>query len=246
MKTFLAIYVLSPAARVHYDISPSTFFLLWFGILALITGILLAKFREVRKRRDALTQFALENGFTFAPKPDADLATELAEIRVPSAGFGINARFSNILRGSRANSEIVIADRTVGSGKSQSTSTVIAFRFDKNFPSFMVCNENFLWRLADKVGYRDIDLENAPEFSRRFFLHGDDEIAVRALFAPDVVQAFQGLESNSNFNLSASGKWLVVSRPGRIFAVEQIRDALTQTEAVVTAFRSKRAGAFGS
>ncbi len=245
MSTLL-ILALAPQ-KIHRDLPPTFFFLLWFGFLALILLIVWAAKREQRKRREALEQLAMESGFLFTEKPDDPSAQELQQIEISGAPGGYRPRFRNLLRGSAAGTEVIIADRTVGSGKSQSTSTIVAIKFPNALPSFMLCHENVLWRLADKLGYSDIDLDGAPDFSRRFFLHGKDQAAVRALFKPEVTQVFEQLDPKTRLYASAAGTWLVLyGRPGLLLPVEKIREFLQQAEIVANAFRRARgAGVFG-
>ncbi len=237
MATLLAFA--SAPQKIHYNLPPSFFFLLWFGFLALIVLIAWAAMRERRKRREALEQLAMESGFLFIDKPDDATASELAQVQVsgPQSGLASRPRFSNVLRGSAAGTETIIADRTVGGGKSQSTSTIISFKFANPLPEFMLCRETLLWRVADKVGYSDIDLDAAPDFSRRYFLHGKDQAAVRALFRPEVTQAFEQLDAKSNLFVSGAGGWLTFYRPGRTIPVPELRDFLQQAEMLTNAFR---------
>ncbi|MBZ5629776.1 MAG: hypothetical protein LAO06_13015 [Acidobacteriia bacterium] len=236
MRKTLLLSVLAPQ-KLHSTIPPSWFWAIWLGFLGLVVLMLYAKAREARKRREELEQFGMERGLLFSEKPDDALAEKLAPIQLAMARLDYRPRYRNILQGSAGGGEVIVADRTVGSGKSQSTSTVIAFKFATPFPSFMLCPENALWRLADKVGYSDIDFEGAPDFSRRFFLHGRDPAAVRALFKPEVTQAFEQLDSKSNCYVSGSGPWLVVYRSGRLIPVQELRDFLQQAESLANAFR---------
>ena len=234
MKKMLLLSMLAPQ-KIHFDFPPWLFWAMWLGFLGLVFLMLNAKARELRKRREGLEQFGMERGLLFTEKPDDTLAEKLAPIQMGK--LEQRPRYRNILQGSGGGGEVIIADRTVGSGKSQSTSTVVAFKFAAPFPSFMLCPENLLWRLADKVGYSDIDFEGAPDFSRRFFLHGQDPEAVRALFKPEVTQAFEQLDSKSNCHVSGSGLWLVVYRPTGLIPVPELRDFLQQAESVANAFR---------
>ena len=213
------------------------FWTMWLGVLALVVLILYAKSRETKKRRAGLEQFGMENGFLFSEKPDDALAEHLAEIQFNVAQLEYSPHYSNVLQGNSGGGDAVIADRTVGSGKNKSTTTIVAFNLKTALPRFMVCGESLLWRLADKVGYSDIDLDGAPDFSKRFFLHGKDEAAVRVLFKPEVTQAFEQLDTKAHFYVSGSGPWLVVYRPGRLVPVEQLRDFLQPAESLANAFR---------
>ncbi|MGZ4825795.1 MAG: hypothetical protein ACXVY9_00440 [Terriglobales bacterium] len=242
--TLLMAWVLTRRQVIHWNMPPWLFWTMWLGFLGLIVLMLYAKSREIKKRREDFQQFAMESGFSYSETGDEALTGQLAEVHV-SGSMG-TVQLSNVLQGSAGGSEIVIADRTVGSGKTRSTSTVVAFKFEEPLPNFMLCPENVLWRLAEKAGYADIRMEGAPDFSRRFFLHGDNEAAVRALFKPDVTQVLEQLDAKTHLYASAAGRWLVFyPRAGRLIPVNTLRDFLQQTEIIANAFRRARAtGAF--
>jgi hypothetical protein len=226
--------------KMHFDIPPWLFWTMWLGFLGLIVLMLYAKSRETKKRREGLEQFGMENGFLFSEKPNDELAAHLAEIHFNVAQLEYAPHYSNVLQGRAGGGDAVIADRTVGSGKNRSITTLIAFNMKTVLPAFMVCGENLLWRLANKVGYSDIDIDGAPVFSKRFFLHGKDEAAVRALFKPEVTQAFEQLDTKVHFYVSASGPWLVVYRQGRLIPAQELRDFLQPAESLANAFRRAR------
>ena len=232
--------------RIHNNPPPTFFWAIWIGILALVALGVYAAARQRRKRREAMEQFAMESGFAFSQTPDEMTESELREIRV--AGVQLDrrpARYTNVLRGSAGGGEAIIADRTVGQGKGQSLSTIVAFKFGSPIPPFMLCPENVLWHIAEKFGYKDIDIDGAPEFSRRFFLHGDNETAVRALFKPEVTQVFEQMETKKYFVVSAWGEWLVVYRSGMFLPVSELRDFLSRAELIAHAFRrAQSSGAF--
>jgi hypothetical protein len=224
-------------APLKMNLTPTGFLTIWLGALALLLAIVWAAAREKRKRREALEQLGMETGFLFSAKPDEMLQEKLAEISTPGPQPGRRSRFSNVLQGTAAGVEAMIADRTVGAGKSQQTSTVAAFNLATPLPEFMLVPENLLWRVAEKFGYSDIDIDGAPDFSRRFFLHGKDEAALRALFKPVVTEAFEQLDAKANLYVSGSGQWLVVYRPGRTIPAAEIREFLQKAETVASAIR---------
>lgn len=224
----------------HLVIPPWLFWTIWLGFLGLVLLMLYAKSLQTKKRREGLEQFGMENGFLFSEKPNDELAAHLAEIHFNVAQLEYNPRYGNALQGSAGGGDAVIADRIVGAGKNRTITTIVAFNMKTPLPTFMVCGENLLWRLADKVGYSDIDIEGAPDFSKRFFLHGKDEAAVRALFKPEVTQAFEQLDSKVHFYVSGSGPWLAVYRPGRLIPVQELRGFLQPAESLANAFRRAR------
>ena len=244
MEMLLA-FVRTPQ-KTHFDVPPWLFWTMWLGFLGLVVLMLYAKSREAKKRRAGLEKFGMESGFLFSEKPDDALAAHLAEIHFNVAQLEYSPHYNNVLQGNAGGGDAVIADRIVGAGKNRSITTIVAFNMKTPLPAFMVCWENVLWRLADKVGYSDIRIDGAPDFSKRFFLHAKDEAAVRALFKPEVTQAFEQLDTKIHFSVSGSGPWLVVCRPGRLVPVQELRDFLQPAESLANAFRrAKSTDVFG-
>ncbi len=226
----------------HFRIPDSLFWAIWLGFLAFIGLMLYAAFRSAKKRRADLEQFGMENGFLFTAKPDAALEEAMGEIRVSGMQVDSHPRFANVLQGSIGGAEAIVADATTGSGKSQSTATITAIKFGAPLPKFMLAPENTLWHLVEKLGFSDLDIDGAPDFSRRFFLHADDPAATRELFKPEVTQAFEALDPKTSLYVSASGRWLSFYRPGRLIAAQQLREFLQQVEPLAGAFRRVQSG----
>lgn len=64
--------------------------------------------------------------------------------------------------------------------------TVALFRDERlSLPQFSLYDENILHRIANLVGWQDIDFVEAPEFSKRFLLRGKEEMRIRDLFDAD-------------------------------------------------------------
>jgi hypothetical protein len=207
----------------HFDLPPSMFWLIWVGFIGFFVLIVWAAARAKRKRREALEQFALESGFSFSAEADTTIAEELAPIQLSMVAAS-RVRYENVLRGSRGGREVVIADRIAGQGKSQSVSTIVATRFETPLPRFYLCAENFLLHIAEKLGYCDIDLDYAPEFSQRFFLHSDQPDEVKALFTTDVTSVFEQLPTDSTLSVQSGGQWVAVYRASRLASPEQLRE----------------------
>lgn len=234
---FVADLIFRPS--IHFDISPATFTSIWLGLLGLMILMVYAGVRARKQRREGLSRLAMESGCEFFETPDPSLAAELAEIQVQQPRLGAGT-FRNVMRGSYGGSEFIMGDLTMGSGKQRAAMTVASFKFPSKFPTFFVCQEGLLWRLTEKLGYKDIDFEDAPEFSGRFFLHTDDEPETRALFKRDLTSAFETNIAPGLF-VCSSGPWLTVYHPNRMLSVEQARELKMQAETVAEAFRRVKA-----
>lgn len=203
---------------------PKVGFLVVAGFVAFFVLVIWAAARAKRKRREELEQFALESGFAYSPEADPGTTAQLAELKMSPVGVETRVRYENVLRGSRGGREVVMADRTTGGGKSQSTSTIVATRFSSPLPAFYLCAENVLFRIIEKLGFSDIDIESAPEFSRRYFLHGEKPDEVRALFSRDVTLMLEQLPNDATLMVMGSGPWLVVSKMNQLIPVQQLRE----------------------
>ncbi|HVP43649.1 MAG TPA: hypothetical protein VMS96_09455 [Terriglobales bacterium] len=214
------------------------------GAVCVFALILWSVARARRKRREALEQFAMESGFAFSAEADPSVAQELSEVQFTLGMATPRVSYENVLRGSRQGREVIIADRTTGQGKSQSQSTVVAIRFETPLPPFYLCAENFLFHILEKIGFSDIDLEAAPEFSRRFFLHSDKPEEVRALFTADVTLAFEQLPQDAGLCVQGAGRWLAVYRGMRLTPPDQLREVLETAVRIAEALhRGQTAGA---
>ncbi len=239
MTTLWAAIAFAPR-QVKFNMPSSLFWTIWIGVLALFVLILWANSRQIAKRRAAMEQLGMEIGFTFYAQTDETLFNRLASMQDPFMMRSGPHEFKNVLVGRAGGAEAVIADRTTGSDDTRSTATIIGFNYESSLPSFAVYPETGLFRVIEKLGFKDIDIDSAPEFSRRFFLHAKDEAEVRALFKPEVTQTFEALDPKARLYITASGPWLVASR-GRVIAVEQLREFLQQAEPLANAIRRARA-----
>lgn len=69
--------------------------------------------------------------------------------------------------------------------------TLVIFQAPEyRWPDLMMTPESFALKLTKLLGVKDIDIADAPEFSRRYLLNGTDEEAVRGVFRREVTDAF--------------------------------------------------------
>jgi hypothetical protein len=81
----------------------------------------------------------------------------------------------------------------ISTGKSSHTFRQTVFFVNSKMlglPEFYMKPENFLMRLGRYIGIDDIDFERFPEFSRQYWLKGDDEDYLRYTMNDDVLQFF--------------------------------------------------------
>ncbi|RJR27604.1 MAG: hypothetical protein C4574_05965 [Candidatus Latescibacterota bacterium] len=175
------------------------------------------------KRREALERVARDLRFSFSPGGDGALLSGLGDYHLFSRGH--TKRMSNLLRGSRRDDKAAVFDYryTVGAGKHQRTfqQTVCCFDLEgRSLPRFCVQPERAWHKVGALVGYDDIDFEKHPEFSKRYFLRGDDEQGVRRIFGRDLVAFF---EKERGVCMEGGSGYLLFYRAGRRIKPEEIR-----------------------
>jgi hypothetical protein len=60
-----------------------------------------------------------------------------------------------------------------------------------NIPDFALEPEGLWSKLSEMAGGKDIDFKDHPEFSKHYYLRGDDESAIRNLFTEPLLKFFE-------------------------------------------------------
>jgi carbonic anhydrase len=101
--------------------------------------------------------------------------------------------------------------------------TMLHIKFDHQIPEFTLDSEGFLERVYAIAGYNDIPIDNHSDFSKRFYLLGDDPKLVQDYFTDDLVRFF---ESNSYYHVESDGISLLVFKSQRTAGVKEIKQLL--------------------
>jgi hypothetical protein len=174
--------------------------------LALLGAIAYLSHRAEKKRTEELKLLAQELGFEFAPAGDGDFLQSLNEFHLFSQGH--SHKLSNLMRGTSNNLDVAVFDYkyVTGGGKSSHTwnHSVICFRFDgPPLPASSLRPENIWHKIGSWFGYRDINFESHPAFSKIYLLRGEDENAIRALFTQALLDFYEqkpGLSTEGSGN----------------------------------------------
>ena len=182
------------------------------------------------RRRRGLERAAQEMGFSFEAKP-ASLETEgFLELPLLKRNTGL----SNLLRGSTGMGEVVVVDVRTGSGKQASYRTAALYRLArKRLPVFELRPEHIFDKIGAAFGYKDINFESNPEFSKAYKLQGTDEAAVRELFHSGRLTFF---EQQKGWSVEGAGEWLAVYRQVTSVAPGKLRSFLEETGRVAAGF----------
>ena len=101
-----------------------------------------------------------------------------------------------------------------GSGKNRTTHfQTVTYLESTNLrsPYFSLRPEGFFTKIMTAFGYQDIDFGQRPEFSKKYLLRGQDEMAIRQTFSDQVLSFFETYQGTS---VDAGNNQLFVFRGG--------------------------------
>jgi len=101
-----------------------------------------------------------------------------------------------------------------GSGKNRTTHfQTVTYLESTNLrsPYFSLRPEGFFTKIMTAFGYQDIDFGQRPEFSKKYLLRGQDEMAIRQTFSDQVLSFFETYQGTS---VDAGNNQLFVFRDG--------------------------------
>lgn len=149
-------------------------------VVTLFITLAILSWRQEQKRREALAAFAARRGLTFSAAHDDDLARQFRDFRgLPS---GNNRYAFNVLAGPCGGRHVTAFDfhsETTSTDSKGNTAThhhyahVVALRLDHALPPLVLAPEGVFSKIAQALGYDDIDFES-HEFSRRFCVRSPD------------------------------------------------------------------------
>jgi hypothetical protein len=190
---------------------------------------------RARKRKLAFEQFCLRNGFSVvdnASHPLLTIAEKNLESDVQFELFskGRDRRFTMLAESHAVDSLTYLGEYLYnsGSGKNRTTyrHSIVAFvNQRKSLPYFSIRPESFIHRILESFGYQDIDLPYAPDFSKNFLLRGNDESAIRSVFTPGLVQAF---ERSKGICAEGNGQVFLVYSESKRIPIEKLDQFLIE------------------
>ena len=123
----------------------------------------------------------------------------------------------NCLKGTFKDSNVSweIADVTFNEGNAFTAetfnTTLMILNLNKKLPTFTMEKEGVLGNIFDRVmaftGYKDIDFEMYPNFSKKFLLMGENESEIRSFFTNEIIHFF---ENHQIYHLESNGESLVI------------------------------------
>lgn len=126
-------------------------------------------------------------------------------------------RKSNCLKGAFKDLDVTweIADVTFSEGAAFTAetfnTTLMVLKLNKKIPVFTMEKEGVFEKLFDRVmaytGYKDIDFDMYPDFSKKFLIMGNNESDIRSFFTDEIIRFF---ENHQIYHLESNGDSLVI------------------------------------
>ena len=198
------------------------------GVAVLLIAVYGTTWYLGKRRAQALQALAAALSFTFTARGDDMLIGELSKFHLFSQGY--RRRISNVLQGKFNLMPVTVMDYkyTTGGGKSSHTwvQTVLVFDSDKlQLPRFLLRPENLFDKIGSAFGYKDINFDNAPVFSKKYLLRGENEAAIRNTFNAGILQYY---EQHPGLSTEADGKKLIYSRTSKVVPPDKIQAFLQE------------------
>ena len=126
-------------------------------------------------------------------------------------------RKSNTLKGrfDEINMSWEISDVTFNEGDAFSAetfnTTLMVLKINKPIPVFAMEKEGLFEKIFDRVmaftGFKDIDFEMYPDFSKRFLITGKDEAEIRSFFTDELIRFF---ENRQIYHIESNGEAIIL------------------------------------
>jgi len=101
--------------------------------------------------------------------------------------------------------------------------TILHIKLKQTIPVFSLDKEGLLDFIYGKAGFKDIQLENHPDFNKRFFLSGENQDEIQNLLTDELILF---LESNPYYHIETNGDSIMILKKERLLSVKEIKAML--------------------
>ena len=207
-------------------------------LIIIVCGVVLSVIASIvrdwlRSRREKPVYWAVADalGFTFSENASIESLPQKDEFFLLTGKD--SKHISHMLSGPPDSVEVRIVDYTYsmfsGSQGRRRTKrqTLLIFQLhDYEWPDLMMMPDSLALKLPKGLGVKDIVISDAPEFSKRYFLNGSDEAAIRRVFRREVTDAFM---LRNDWCVEAHGDVIIFWIKDRRVPPNEIRPFLGET-----------------
>ncbi|RIA11096.1 MFS superfamily sulfate permease-like transporter [Flavobacteriaceae bacterium MAR_2010_72] len=101
--------------------------------------------------------------------------------------------------------------------------TMLYLKLNSEIPAFTLDREGFLQRISSMAGFNDINIDGHEDFSKRFYLIGENVENIKTFFNDDLVLFF---ESNPYYHIESNGNALLIFSKERLAGIKEIKALL--------------------
>ncbi|HVF74924.1 MAG TPA: DUF3137 domain-containing protein [Acidimicrobiales bacterium] len=217
-----------------FALTPFAFFFVVAGVFALVIAVAVHQWQAKNRRREALATWALTRAMTFVPV-DKSMPTRF-DFALFERGDGRGC--DNVASGTWEGFDVHVADYWFyeessdskgGRSRNYRRFSVVLLRIDAMVPHVRIERETAFSRLADHVGFRDIEFES-EDFNRRFDVRADDRQFAFKLLDARFIEWL--LAATHKHCYEVSGPWLLAY--SEQLPVEQVPTLLSSAQAFVS------------
>ncbi|CAM1365156.1 Sulfate transporter [Tenacibaculum soleae] len=98
--------------------------------------------------------------------------------------------------------------------------TMMYIDIEKYTPEFTLDKEGIFEYIYHFTGFKDIDIDKHPDFSKRFYLSGKNEFEIKQFFSDELILFF---ESNKYYHIEGNNKGLLIIGRERLAGIKEIK-----------------------
>jgi MFS superfamily sulfate permease-like transporter len=188
-----------------------------FALRKNIPDFIKPKKGALTKRQSSLLKISNDLGWKYTANQEEEI-TDL-----PNFGY-FKTRQINKVSNIISNDSCSLFDVEFSEGEMIAKQVIRASMFfiklDKEIPEFTLDKEGIFEYIYHFTGFNDIDIDNHPDFSKRFYLSGKDQEKIIELFTDDLILFF---ESNPYYHIEGSKDCLLILGKERLAGVKEIK-----------------------
>ncbi len=98
--------------------------------------------------------------------------------------------------------------------------TILHIKLDNEIPVFTSDKDGLLDFIYSLAGFKEITIDNHPDFNKRFFLSGESSFALQSIFSDELILF---LESHPYYHIESNGESLLILKKERLLSVQEIK-----------------------
>ncbi len=191
------------------------------------------------RRSQQLAEIAYRMQVDFSPEDDWGLIKLLEDFKLFSRGIG--KKITNVFRSrdEMLETDLRIFDYqyTISTGKTSKRYRQTVFFADSRklgLPEFRMKPELFIHKIGALLGFKDINFEAFPKFSRQYYLKSTDEYYLRASMHDGILRFFS---VEKGWRVEGINYYLIFYKKDVLFPPEEIKDFFAKGTQVFELFK---------